>query len=70
MKTLHRVKKAYPSITTYVWSGYLYEDLLHKYGEDIFKNIDILIDGKFVEELKDLTLKLKGSSNQRVVKLH
>lgn len=69
LNILEKVKQTYPLITTYVWSGYLYEDLLDKYGEGIFKDIDILIDGKFVEELKDLTLKLKGSSNQRIIKL-
>lgn len=69
LKILKKVKQTYPSITTYVWSGYLYEDLLDKYGKKIFKNIDILIDGKFIEELKDLTLKLRGSSNQRIINI-
>ena len=52
----------------YVWSGYLYEDLLIKY-EHILKLIDYLIDGEFVENKKDLTLKLRGSSNQRIIDL-
>ncbi|WP_312286711.1 anaerobic ribonucleoside-triphosphate reductase activating protein [Terrisporobacter sp.] len=69
LKILGKVKQTYPTITTYVWSGYLYEYLLHKYGEDIFKDIDVLIDGRFVEELKDLNLKLRGSSNQRIIKI-
>lgn len=63
------VKKEFPNIKIYVWTGYLYEDLISKYGKDIFKNIDILIDGKFEEDKKDLSLKLRGSSNQRIINL-
>lgn len=55
------------SIMVYVWTGYLFEDLLNKYGKDVFKNIDVLIDGKFEIAKKDLTLRLRGSSNQRVI---
>lgn len=66
---LEKVKHQFPNIKTYVWTGYLYENLINKYGEGIFKNIDVLIDGKFIEELKDLTLQLRGSSNQRILKL-
>ena len=69
LKILEKVKNAYPTITTYVWSGYLYEYLINKYGEEIFKNIDVLKDGKFIEELKDITLNLRGSSNQRILRL-
>ena len=69
LKILEKVKNAYPTITTYVWSGYLYEDLIDQYGKQIFDDIDVLIDGKFVEELKDLTLTLRGSSNQRILRL-
>lgn len=69
LKILNKVKQTYPSITTYVWSGYLYEDLLNEYGKEIFKDIDILIDGKFIEEQKDLTLRFRGSSNQRIINI-
>lgn len=69
LKILSKVKETYPNITTYVWTGYLYEELLSQYGY-IFKDIDILIDGKFVEELKDITLHLRGSKNQRIIRLH
>lgn len=66
---LEKVKHQFPNIKVYVWTGYLYENLINKYGESIFENIDVLIDGKFIEELKDLTLQLRGSSNQRILKL-
>ena len=69
LKILDKVKAKFSTITTYVWTGYLYEDLIEKYDEKIFKNIDVLIDGKFEEGKKDISLKLRGSSNQRIINL-
>lgn len=40
-----------------------------KYTNEILSMIDVLVDGKFVEELKDITLKFRGSSNQRLIDL-
>ena len=51
-----------------VWTGYLIEDLLVK--KDVFRileKIDYLIDGQFILGKKDLSLKFRGSSNQRVI---
>ena len=70
IQILKKVKEVYPNIITYVWTGYLYEDLLEEYGEEIFKDINVLIDGKFEIDKKDLTLPLRGSSNQRIIRLH
>ena len=64
---INEIKTFDNSIKIYVWTGYLYEDLLKKYGEKIFKNIDVLIDEKFEMKKKDVTLKLRGSSNQRII---
>lgn len=64
---INEIKTFDNSIKIYVWTGYLYEDLLKKYGEKIFKNIDVLIDGRFETKEKDVTLKLRGSSNQRII---
>lgn len=64
---INEIKTFDNSIKIYVWTGYLYEDLLKKYGEKIFKNIDVLIDGRFEMKKKDVTLKLRGSSNQRII---
>lgn len=62
------------NLNTWVYTGYTYENLIQK---DILRRssfpllnlIDVLVDGPFVEELKDDNLKYKGSSNQRVLKL-
>lgn len=63
------VKKHKPDTKIYIWSGYTFEQLVEMYGEKIFVNVDILIDGQFMEDKKDITLKLRGSSNQRIIDL-
>lgn len=57
-------KEKYPNKTIWLWTGYLWEEIKCLYG---IQNIDVLIDGEFVESLKDLSLKWRGSSNQRVI---
>jgi len=67
---LKKVKSLYPNKTIWAYSGFLYEELLKmKYEEtkEILNLIDVLVDGKFVEELKDPMLYFRGSSNQRVI---
>lgn len=69
IKTLSsRVRKEYPEITMFLWTGYTLEQLTSK-QLDAIKEIDVLIDGKFEESLKDLTLRFKGSTNQRVINM-
>lgn len=52
------------SKSIWVWTGYLYEDLKDL---DIMKYINVLVDGRFEQDKKDLRLKWRGSSNQRVI---
>ena len=59
-----KFKEVYPQKTVWLWTGYLWEDV----AEDIIgSGIDVVVDGQFKEELKDLRLKYRGSSNQRVI---
>lgn len=58
----------------WAYSGYLYEELLERAKtepdvDEIFHLIDVLVDGRFVQDLKSLDLQWKGSSNQRVIDL-
>lgn len=64
------VKNVYPNIKIYLWTGYTLEQLNREniFIEQILRNIDTLIDGPFVLEKRDTTLKLRGSSNQRIFK--
>lgn len=68
MEILKQVKQKYPSIKTFVWTGYTYEELCKLYKDIIFDNIDVLIDGKYDKNQRDITLKLRGSKNQRVLR--
>lgn len=60
------VKQTMPEKDIWVWTGYDFiEDGLIKYP--IMPYIDVLVDGRFEESLKDLRLKYRGSSNQRII---
>lgn len=50
----------------WMWTGYLFESL-NEHQKKIISLIDILVDGQFVESLKNLNLRFKGSSNQRII---
>ena len=65
--TIHlarRFKEMYPKKTLWAWSGYLFDEIPNK---EIFKYIDVLVDGRFMVDKKDPRLKYAGSSNQRVI---
>jgi len=71
---LEKLRKIYPDKTFWAYTGYDYEkDLLTgKLGDSetvmrMLKCLDVLVDGRFVEALKDLTLRFRGSSNQRII---
>lgn len=67
---LKKVKEVYPDKTIWAYSGFLYDELKEMdYPEtkEILSLIDVLVDGKFVESLKDPNLYFRGSSNQRVI---
>ena len=58
-------KEKYPNKNIWVWSGFKFdEDLKDK---EVMNYIDVLVDGRYSDELHDPTLKWKGSSNQRVI---
>ena len=58
-------KERYPNKDIWMWSGFVFDDNMRK--KDVFKYVDVLVDGQFVDELHNPTLKWRGSSNQRVI---
>lgn len=64
---LHRIKNE-TGKSIWMWTGYTFEEVLkNDYRLRLVELVDVLIDGKFEIENKDLTLKYRGSSNQRVI---
>ena len=53
----------YPNIKIYLWTGYDFKDISHF---EVIDFVDVIIDGKFIENLKNLDLGLRGSSNQKI----
>lgn len=64
LRLISRFKEMYPTKTVWMWTGYLWEDIAN---DLVDSGLDVVIDGRFVESLKDLRLKYCGSSNQRVI---
>lgn len=66
-------RKIYPQMKIYIWTGYTIEELFEEGDEIInmiFKHTDCIIDGRYEQDKRDITLPLRGSSNQRVIYLH
>ena len=52
----------------WIFSGYTYEEILKDQDKKkLLEECDVLVDGRFVEALKDLSLRFRGSSNQRII---
>ena len=52
----------------WIYSGYTFEEIMmHKKTKETLKYCDVLVDGPFIEEQKDLRLRFKGSKNQRII---
>lgn len=65
-EVLKEVRAAYPNIKIYLWTGYTFEELEKRTDvRGALRNVDVLIEGRYVEELRQ-NLPLRGSSNQRV----
>lgn len=72
---IREIKEKLPEKDIWMYSGYLYEELTDvnnkrchgKFTDDILHNIDILVDGEFKIDLKDVRLNFRGSSNQRII---
>ena len=72
LKFIKDVKEIRPEFNVWCYSGYTLDQLIDRNDEETNKclnEIDVLVDGRFVEEKKDPTLKFRGTSNQRILDL-
>ncbi|MBQ3066590.1 MAG: anaerobic ribonucleoside-triphosphate reductase activating protein [Clostridia bacterium] len=73
VELVQTVRKTYPHKSIWCYTGFVFEDILAgKVGNkqtalQLLSNVDVLVDGKFVEEQKDLSLMFRGSANQRIL---
>lgn len=72
---LQQIRRTMPDKTVWAYSGYTLEELTGEsrahceVTDELLSMIDVLVDGEFVEALKDITLRFRGSSNQRLIDL-
>ncbi len=65
---LKRVRKECPNKNIWLYSSFLYEDFKN-FDEPILDYVDVLVDGMFINDLKDPHLRFRGSSNQRLINI-
>ena len=71
LELVRRVRETYPHKDVWCYSGYLFENLrdgkVGQYSRQLLEQLDVLVDGPFVAEKKDLSLRFRGSANQRLI---
>ena len=74
---LKKVRETYPKKNIWCFSGFTYEELKQEGShprcevtDEMLAQVDVLVDGRFVEELKDISLRFRGSSNQRLIDMN
>ena len=69
---ISHVREKLQDVKIYLWTGFIYEDLLknsNPHLQKILAEIDVLIDGPYIDSLRDITLPMRGSSNQSIIEL-
>ena len=66
-KFLSNIKKRYPEKSIWLYTGYLIEDLNNYPHKEVIKNCDVIIDGPYVKEKRNITIPFRGSTNQRII---
>ena len=64
------IKEIRPDIKIWVYTGNIFENVKNDWYELLYNYVDVLVDGPYVDSKRDLRLKFRGSSNQRVIDIH
>ena len=74
LNTIRQIKEHFPSKDIWLYTGYLFDnDIMEKmsntlpYTKELVSYIDVLVDGPFIEDKKNLNLQFRGSENQRII---
>lgn len=83
LSLIKEIRLSFPNKNIWIYTGYTFEEIqllpkgldqesmrFNKYNkmrQNILENCDVLVDGRYIDELRDITLKWRGSSNQRVI---
>ena len=68
LEIVKRVKMVFPNKDIWIYSGYVWEDIIkNETLREIMKYTDVLVDGAYIDELRDISLAFRGSSNQRII---
>lgn len=70
LELMKEINEKYPNKTIWSYTGYTIEELEAQdpdFTKELKENVDVLVDGRYVQELRDVTLPWRGSSNQRVI---
>ena len=65
---LKRLRSNHPDLNIWIYSGFTWEQIVsNKHRKELLELCDVLVDGHFVQELSDVALRFRGSSNQRII---
>ena len=64
---LARAIHTYSNKDIWCYTGFVYESLIHEDQRELLENLDVLVDGPFIQKLQDSDLLFRGSSNQRLI---
>lgn len=68
LKIVKRVKMVFPNKDIWIYSGYEWENIIKDETlREIMKYTDVLVDGPYIDDLRDISLPFRGSSNQRII---
>ena len=74
LNLVNKIRLLLPEKTIWLYSGYIWEDIflptrdeLSRIRRDIISQCDVFVDGRYIDELRNITLKWRGSRNQRVI---
>lgn len=68
LNLVNKIRLLLPQKTIWLYTGFTFKQCLeHPIRKEIVSKCDILVDGRYIDELRDITLKWRGSSNQKVI---